>query len=219
MIKAILFDFDDTLGNREVYAYDAYTEAVNNSVGSDDALLVESMVQSCMIYDQFGNTNKDYVDERIFKQYGVHLAKGEYCCFNEWWKHNLNRFATLFDGSKEVLLTLKKRGYKLGVITNGASVSQHGKLQNTGIEELFDVVVVSGDVGIRKPDVRIFELAAKKLNVSCSECVFVGDTFDKDILGASKAGMEPIFIYTHGMRKCMVPFTKISDIKELIELF
>ena len=59
-----------------------------------------------------------------------------------------------------------------------------------GIESLFDCIVLSGELGIQKPDRRIFDHTAKLLGVTNEECVFVGDDPDSDISGALNAGME-----------------------------
>jgi putative hydrolase of the HAD superfamily len=68
----------------------------------------------------------------------------------------------------------------------------HGKhwLEKKNIDKYFDVIILSSDVGVAKPDKRIFEIAAKKLKVPLAECVFVGDSHDSDIHGAHMAGIK-----------------------------
>ena len=100
----------------------------------------------------------------------------------------------LFPDAIPTIQALKEQGYLLGVVSNGPSVLQNKKLDTAGIRDLFDVVAVSGDYGIHKPDRRLFDLAAQKLNVPNEACLFVGDHPVNDIKGALGAGMQAIWM-------------------------
>ncbi len=65
----------------------------------------------------------------------------------------------------------------------------------------FDVVVVSGEFGLRKPHPKIFEEAIKTLGVEASEAVFVGDSLKADIYGAKRLGFKTILVENVGLRK------------------
>ena len=77
-------------------------------------------------------------------------------------------------------------------MTNGVSSLQNTKLDTAGIRHLFDVVVVSGDIGIYKPDRRIFDEAARRVGIENEKVLFVGDHPVNDIKGALGAGMQAI---------------------------
>ncbi len=216
-MKAIIFDFDDTLGNRYVYAYDAYKEAVSLVDCDLDAFEKECVVQSCMVHDQHGDVNKNYVAKRIFEEFGIDLTPKGYACFNDWWKAESSKYVVLFDGVVEVLEALKQRGYKLAILTNGSSFSQHEKIRLTKIESYFDAIVVSKDTEFEKPDVEIFELVARKLGVSCKECLMVGDIFAKDMLGAYRCGMDVCWLANYGQYRVSEDVKVISHIRELLD--
>ncbi len=85
--------------------------------------------------------------------------------------------------------------YKLGIVSNFAIPECVDKLlKKYGLEQFFDVVVVSGAVNKRKPSPEIFQKALAEIGVSAEETVFVGDTVDADVIGAKAAGMKSIFI-------------------------
>ena len=91
----------------------------------------------------------------------------------------------------ETLRRLRKGGYKMGVICNATKAT--GKdveeiMEGAGILEFFDTVVVSTDVGVEKPDVRIFKIALERLSVKPLESVMIGNRLDTDILGGNLAG-------------------------------
>ena len=99
----------------------------------------------------------------------------------------------LFDGVKELLAWLRP-GLRLGMITNGSTEMQWEKIDQLGLRESFDEILVAGDLGIYKPDVRIFLRLAQSLGVSPDEMLFVGDSFESDIVGAASAGMKTAWI-------------------------
>jgi len=93
------------------------------------------------------------------------------------------------------LLKALRRDYKLGIITNFPYArGVINTLARFNLTSLFDAVVISGELGIRKPSPRIFEEALKILKVRASETVFVGDTLKTDIYGAQNAGMKAILV-------------------------
>jgi putative hydrolase of the HAD superfamily len=85
-------------------------------------------------------------------------------------------------------------GMRFGVITNGESVQQRAKIAALGLTEAFAVVVASGDIGIAKPDPRIFRHAVRQLGTVPDRCVFVGDRRDTDALAAAAAGMKGVWL-------------------------
>lgn len=91
-------------------------------------------------------------------------------------------------GARELLVHLSGR-YKLGIITNGYSESQRKRLAACGIDGLFQAMIISDEVGLRKPDVRMFEMALEQLEVRAEEALFVGDSLEDDWAGARNAGI------------------------------
>ena len=102
-----------------------------------------------------------------------------------------------FDGVAEVLADLRRRGYRLGVITNWDS-SARGILAKHGLGGFFEHVVVSSDVGCEKPDRRIFDLATAAARVSPAESLYVGDNYYVDTIGARAAGLASVVVNRFG---------------------
>jgi putative hydrolase of the HAD superfamily len=93
----------------------------------------------------------------------------------------------------EVFAELKKLGYRLGVISNSDG-SIAGSMKKFGLAHFFDCILDSQVVGIEKPDPRIFALALQQLNLPAEKCVYVGDNYDRDVVGARRAGITPILL-------------------------
>ena len=109
--------------------------------------------------------------------------------------------------------------YKLAILSNGFSHSQHKKISSLHLESYFDEVVVSGDYEIQKPDTRILQIACAMLFLSAYETAIFGDTFFTDLSGAMRIGMQPVW-YCHERRpisELNIPI--VRDFKEIEQYF
>ncbi len=100
---------------------------------------------------------------------------------------------SLMPGLKDVVWRLSRR-YRLGVVSNTTSRNPFIVLEESNLLRHFGSVVLSRDVGIRKPHPEIFEHALRSLQVEPGETVFVGDSYASDVLGANKAGIRAIWL-------------------------
>lgn len=125
---------------------------------------------------------------------------------------------TPFPGVPGILDTLKKAGYKIGLVSNGIYSTEFVRaiLQQMGISSYFDAVIVSSDFGLRKPRPEIFLAACQALAVTPEETAFVGDSLKKDILGAKQVGMLAILFDPKSSKKR----SSLADhtIKDILEV-
>lgn len=100
-----------------------------------------------------------------------------------------------FSGVREGLEALRGAGWTLGIATNGRGDIQRGKLAATGLASLFDGICVSGEVGARKPERRLFQAAAAECGASlrCGGWM-VGDNPETDMNGARGAGLRTLWV-------------------------
>lgn len=125
----------------------------------------------------------------------------------------------LFAETRAVLDQLRG-AYPLALLTNGASDIQRDKLAGSGLEGYFSASIVSGEVGVGKPDPSIFAQTLTALEVAPEDAVMVGDNPASDILGANRAGIRAIWIrrearaLTHGAQ----PDATITSLTELAAL-
>lgn len=90
---------------------------------------------------------------------------------------------------REMLEGLRELGLKLGIISNTAAMYQvFDSLEEYGIRDLFQDVTLSSVTGMRKPLPDIFEVSTRQLRVKPENCVYVGDTISRDIIGSKRAG-------------------------------
>ncbi len=113
------------------------------------------------------------------------------------------------------LEALRSRGYRLAVISN-ADGRVRALLEGAGLSTFIEFVVDSAEVGVEKPDPRIFHAATGRLNLAPSACAYVGDIYEIDILGARAAGLTPILI---GNGEAPDGVARVSALSELLGLF
>jgi len=102
--------------------------------------------------------------------------------------------AQVIEDAFEILRKLTKAGYKIALIANDEdATSARNIVTNTGLKEYFDTIVVSGELGVEKPDRRIFEAALKSLGVKAEDAVMIGNRVDTDIVGANRLGMVSVW--------------------------
>jgi putative hydrolase of the HAD superfamily len=200
VLKAIIFDFDDTLADRRAALLQYLDFFANKYCGDYSPEEREALIADMEIRNNGGYCERGGFFEDTLYAFGIAYPK------NSSEPVDLNRagielykeycevfplYTTLLEGTKEMLSLLSKN-YKLGIITNGNSVMQHKKLEISGILPFLSAVVVSDDRPYKKPQKQIFELAAEELEAEMESCVYVGDHPVNDIAGALAAGMRAI---------------------------
>lgn len=99
---------------------------------------------------------------------------------------------------RHTLTELCARGYGLGLITNRTNVERfHEVLDQMELRPYFDVILASGDVGVRKPDPDIFFAALEQIAAKAEGSLYIGDNYWADVVGARRAGVKPILLDPH----------------------
>jgi len=121
--------------------------------------------------------------------------------------------------TREVLERLGSR-LALALVTNGAARLQRAKLERTGIERCFDVIVDSETVGVGKPSPEMFWVALRELGVKRGEAAMVGNDLRRDVAGARAAGVTPIWVHRPADRwgdEDPGDVEEIADLRELLQ--
>ena len=93
---------------------------------------------------------------------------------------------------------LRKSGIKTGLITNGAHDLQYAKINLLGLQDSFDSIIATGDIGVHKPDRGHFDIMAARRQLDAKELLYIGDNPLNDVEGARLAGYIPVWVKTTG---------------------
>ncbi|HUT25494.1 MAG TPA: HAD family hydrolase [Sumerlaeia bacterium] len=102
-----------------------------------------------------------------------------------------------FPDAEPVLKRLRGE-FRLALLSNGAPRIQREKLEGSGLEGYFDAIVISGELGVGKPDPRIYHRTVEQIGVAPQEAVMVGNSLEKDFLGARRAGLRALWLNRDG---------------------
>jgi len=127
------------------------------------------------------------------------------------------RSMKLKPGSIEVVSSLKSDGFRLALISNSAPEAPV-IWKDLPFARLFDVAVFSCQVGLQKPDPRIFRLALEQLAVKPEQCLYVGDRADTDLFGAASIGLHPVLIRVPDADVANWNGLVINSLEDLLEL-
>ncbi|MDH5450013.1 MAG: HAD family hydrolase [Candidatus Bathyarchaeota archaeon] len=131
-----------------------------------------------------------------------------------WWDYS---DVTLYPDAERMLLLLKEKGLKIGIVTNGLQSDVDEILPKVGLQDFFDIVVVIDTLRKMKPDVEVFRYALQKLEAVPSEAIFVGDEIEADYKGAKGAGLT-VYLVDRDRRVQDESVHKISSLEDLFEL-
>jgi putative hydrolase of the HAD superfamily len=158
----------------------AYSAATGRSL--DDAIWM-------MDIDAGGLGDRSVVFELICERFGGN-ATALYADYRETVASCIEVLPTVVEGLERICAA----GWTVSAVSNGDGAVQRAKAERTGLSRYFADVVVSGDVGIRKPDRAIFELAAARCDTTLATAWMIGDSAPADIGGADAAGMRSVWM-------------------------
>lgn len=176
MIKAAVFDLDDTLFPEREYVrsgYDAVGDYISREYGIKNA--------AAELYALFEERPEKVFDRWLIKR-GLPVTNDSVASLVETYREHTPKL-TLSEETENALESLRKRGIKLGIITDGRPSGQRKKIRALGLNELVDEIIITDELGgeeYRKPDPRAFEMMADRLGVRLEEMLYVGDNPKKD---------------------------------------
>ncbi len=205
-VKAVLFDFGDTLVSFEGFDYEACLTALHQNLVENGIVVPYENFEKTyfkardQLYREGDSSFKEFSFgvrcSRVLNELGFNLSPTdpEIISSVDAFMRPLIKSLKLEKNVIVVLRELKKK-YRLGLVSNFAypqAIKQ--TLREFGLSKFFDAVVISGDIGWRKPSPKIFEKALEALCVSASEAVFVGDSPFHDIAGAKQVEMKTVLL-------------------------
>jgi putative hydrolase of the HAD superfamily len=122
------------------------------------------------------------------------------------------------DPAAEAVLEDLGRDHRLALVTNGAPDVQREKLAPTTLARHFTAIVISAEIGIGKPDPGIFRAALEALDVASPDAVMVGDSLERDVAGARRAGVRSVWLDRTGGSGATGPIVPDARIRSLGEL-
>ncbi|WP_343839039.1 HAD family hydrolase [Salinibacillus aidingensis] len=195
MIKAVVFDLDGTLLNRDAsvkFFIEKQYQRLNKWLNH---IPKDNYITRFTELDDRGQVWKDKVYQQLVDEFDITGLTWE-----DLLQDYINQFKKSCVPFSNLISTLDKltnSNIILGMITNGKGQFQLDNIKALGIEKYFHTILISGWEGMKKPEPQIFFKALEKLNVSPAESIYVGDHPDKDIKAAQNVGMKAVWKKDH----------------------
>lgn len=212
IIKAVLFDLDGTLLNRDA-SVKAFIEKQYHRLNVClNHIPKDKYITRFIELDNRGYVWKDKVYQQLVNEFDITGLTWEELlqdCISEF-KRSCVPFSNLISTLEE----LKNKGIVLGMITNGKGQFQMDNIKALDIQKYFKTILISEWEGTKKPEPQIFQIALDRLNVLPSESIFVGDHPEKDVKAAQKVGMKGVWKRDYQWDNVKADFI-VEDLKEL----
>ncbi len=198
MVKAVVFDLDDTLISEKEYIKSGYrhiAEVVSQRFNfNKDQVYIDLF--------QLFKKSPNNVFNRLYEKYNIEYSKDMIIdLVNEYRGHFPN--IKFYDDVLPCLNELKKLGVKIGIITDGYAIAQSQKLIAVEADKYFDEIIVTDELGREywKPHPKAFEIIKERFEVSFDEMVYVGDNPEKDFYISTIYPIKTIRILRDGVHK------------------
>jgi|TARA_B100001964_G_scaffold217686_1_gene257975 putative hydrolase of the HAD superfamily len=219
MIKAVIFDLDNTLIDFLKMKKHSCRAAIDAMIGAGLNVEHDKAIKVLFgLYDKYGLEEKTIFQKFLKKLTGKIdykiLANGIVA-----YRKVKTGFLEPYPNVDYVLLKLKGRGIKLGIVTDAPQLKAWVRLASMKLSNYFDVVVAFEDTKKLKPSKLPFKAALKKLKLKPQECLMVGDWPERDIKGAKAIGMKTCFArYGNPKVKRTNADYEISNIKMVLDI-
>lgn len=227
MIRAILFDLDETLFDHRgavAYAATAWTESVSPGhellmetpalwLDLEDKHLPAWHAGDCSFAEQRRRRLREFCD-----RLGLDRPADLDAAYAEFLLHYEAAWAAFPDAARTVD-ALAGQGLTLGVLTNGVPVQQEAKLRRLGLMDRLDPVLTPDALGGHfKPTAECYLAAAGKLGLRPEEVLLVGDNLHLDAIGPTLVGMHGVWLDRYGTPPAAITPPRITSLLELLEL-
>ncbi len=220
MIKAVIFDFDNTLMDFMRMKKAAVEAAVDAMIDAGLSYKKEQMIEKIYkVYTAEGIEDQQIFDKVLLKEFGKIdykiLAAGII-----GYRRAKEGTLALYPHVQLTLTALARMGIRMAVVSDAPRLPVWLRICGLGLQHYFDVVVAFDDTGVRKPDPRPFLKALEHLQVKPEEGLMIGDWAERDMVGAKKVGLTTVFARygdTSNTQNVVADY-QVDDIHELLDI-
>ena len=220
-IKVVLFDLDDTLYDHSYHIRSAIDVLRNEhpflQQHTSDQLtdlshrLLEEVHSQLLRGEISVDDSRRIRWQKFLKEFGQDHAFDP-VAFAESYRNAYYTSERVVPGTFELLEDLKN-DYSIGIISNNLLDEQLEKMKRLGISDYIDFFAISEEVGAAKPDRKIFDVAIERSKHLAEESVYIGDSWENDVIGALNAGIRPIWLNRNAIKSPNPGIAEISSLE------
>ncbi len=217
-VRSIMFDLDNTLIVRRLSLEKLAHYITRFFFRNQEERHPQIRRQFCTCFISGYDRRRECFEQ--FRQASGMDPSVDYRQFLEMWLFYYP-FCTVRDPGLQAVQQLRRRGYAVSILTNGQSVLQNAKIDVAGFRDWFSPIVISGEIGFEKPDIRAFQIACGMSGFRPEQTAYVGDYGANDIVGARNTGMPTIWYSAYMSWDDSIPRAdaEIDSLWKLLDIF
>ena len=220
VIKAVIFDFDNTLMDFMRMKRAAVESAVDAMIDAGLGIKKADMIDKVYkVYTSEGIEDQQIFDKVLVKEFG----KVDYKILAAGiigYRRAKEGTLALYPHVQLTLTGLARMGLKMAVVSDAPRLPVWLRICGLGLQHYFDAVITTDDTGFKKPHAKPFLAALEKLDVKPEEAIMIGDWAERDMVGAKKVGLKTVFARygdTQNTEQSGADY-EINDIVDLLEI-
>lgn len=148
-------------------------------------------------HEAYPEIELEYVFQKLFEKKGVQADITLAVYAGQFFRILSIEYVKLYDGTKEMLEMLRKKGKKVYLLSNAQEIFTSYELNYLGLTPYFDDIFISSSCRCKKPDVKFYQMLLDKHKLSAEECLMIGNDNNTDIAGAKALGMDSLYIHSN----------------------
>ncbi|MFX1297019.1 MAG: TIGR02253 family HAD-type hydrolase [Promethearchaeota archaeon] len=227
MIKTTIFDLDDTLFNSTELSTQARRSAIRAMVDLGLPMSFNKAYQVLQeVVKEYGSNYDKHFDQML-KRVKIKSSKMKLYVSAGIIAYHDTKYVNIrpFHDVIPTFIELKKLEIKICVLTDGDAIKQYEKILRLRLQNFLEDIIITEEVGIRKPNPKLFELALQRLNVKPDETIYIGDNYKRDIVPCMKLGILSVLVHRGGKHNHAYfkqdqnpPDYDLSDLTNLISI-
>lgn len=148
-------------------------------------------------HEAYPEIELEYVFQKLFEKKGVKAEMELAIHAGQFFRILSIEYVRLYDGVKEMLDLLHKKGKKVYLLSNAQEIFTSYELRYLGLTPYFDDIFISSGCQCKKPDVKFYQMLIEKHQLNIEECLMIGNDNTTDIAGAKELGMDSLYIHSN----------------------
>ena len=188
---------EDELWKKLSFFYGFYGAVYEPEELQESYLALVASEKNSYAHEAYPEIELEYVFQKLFEKKGVQADMELAVHAGQFFRILSMEYVKLYDGVKEMLELLHKKGKKVYLLSNAQEIFTTYELRYLGLIPYFDDIFISSSCQCKKPDIKFYKMLLEKHQLKIEDCIMIGNDNTTDIAGAKELGMDSLYIHSN----------------------